>query len=151
MDFTLYEVIFGKVDMCHHRRALANVVLIPSHASRVQHVQISEYLLIRNCMVVKSLHQFFYYHNKYLNSMKCWQISMGPSKCTNQCRSIVQCALGRQHFKRISLKGLKGVCPIWVAKRTVLVYFQHLLPSIGSSYTKTITMYAIGIFFSRML
>jgi hypothetical protein len=30
-------------------------------------------------MVVKSLHQFFYYHSKYLNSMKCQEISMGPS------------------------------------------------------------------------
>jgi hypothetical protein len=46
-------------------------MLIPSHASRVQHVQISEYLLNRNCMAVKSLHQIFYYHNKYLNRMKC--------------------------------------------------------------------------------
>jgi hypothetical protein len=24
------------------------------------------------------------YHNKYLNSMKCQEISTGPSKCTNQ-------------------------------------------------------------------
>jgi hypothetical protein len=38
-------------------------------------------------MAVKSLHQFFYYHSKYLNSMKCQEISMGPSKCTIQCRS----------------------------------------------------------------
>jgi hypothetical protein len=30
-------------------------------------------------MAVKSLHQFFYYHIKYLNSMKCREISMGPS------------------------------------------------------------------------
>jgi hypothetical protein len=36
-------------------------------------------------MVVKSLIQFFYYHSKYLNSMKCREISMGPSKCTIQC------------------------------------------------------------------
>jgi hypothetical protein len=33
----------------------------------------------------KNLHQFFYYHNKYLNSMKYQEISMGPSKCINQC------------------------------------------------------------------
>jgi hypothetical protein len=39
-------------------------------------------------MAVKSLHQFFYYHSKYLNSMKCWEISMGPSKCTIQCSMI---------------------------------------------------------------
>jgi hypothetical protein len=88
MDFTLREVILGKVDMCHCHRVLADAVLIPSHASRVQHVQISDYLLIRNCMVVKILHQFFYYHNKYLNNVKCREISMGPSKCTIQCRLL---------------------------------------------------------------
>jgi hypothetical protein len=27
-------------------------------------------------MAVKSLHQIFYYHSKYLNSMKCREISM---------------------------------------------------------------------------
>jgi hypothetical protein len=37
-------------------------------------------------MAAKSLHQFFYYHNKYLNSMKCQEISMGPSIRTIQCR-----------------------------------------------------------------
>jgi hypothetical protein len=62
-----------------------DAVLIPSYANRVQHVQISEYLLIRNCIAIKSAYQFFYYHNKYLNSMKCLEISMGPSKCTIQC------------------------------------------------------------------
>jgi hypothetical protein len=36
-------------------------------------------------MAIKKLHQFFYYHNKYLNSMKCPEISMGPTKCTIQC------------------------------------------------------------------
>ena len=36
-------------------------------------------------MAVKSLHQFFYYHSKYLNSMKCRKISIGPSICTIQC------------------------------------------------------------------
>jgi hypothetical protein len=30
-------------------------------------------------MAIKSLHQIFYYHSKYLNSMKCWEISVGPS------------------------------------------------------------------------
>jgi hypothetical protein len=30
-------------------------------------------------MAIKSLHQIFYYPNKYLNSMKCQEISMGPS------------------------------------------------------------------------
>jgi hypothetical protein len=44
MDFTFYEVTFGKVDTCHRQHALASAVQIPSHASRVQHVQISEYL-----------------------------------------------------------------------------------------------------------
>ena len=34
-------------------------------------------------MAVKNLNQFFYYQNKYLNSMKCQEISMSPSKCTN--------------------------------------------------------------------
>jgi hypothetical protein len=48
MDFTLCKVTFDKVDTCHRQRALASALLIPSHASRVQHMQISEYLLIRN-------------------------------------------------------------------------------------------------------
>jgi hypothetical protein len=38
-------------------------------------------------MAVKSLHQFFYYHRKYLNSMKCQEISMGPSILIIQCRT----------------------------------------------------------------
>jgi hypothetical protein len=38
-------------------------------------------------MAVKSLYQFFYYHSKYLNNMKCREISMGPSICTIQCRN----------------------------------------------------------------
>jgi hypothetical protein len=37
-------------------------------------------------MAVKSLHQFFYYHSKYLNSMKCREISMGPPIEEIQCR-----------------------------------------------------------------
>jgi hypothetical protein len=36
-------------------------------------------------MAVKSMHQFFYYHSKYLNSMKYQEISMGPSIRTIQC------------------------------------------------------------------
>jgi hypothetical protein len=36
-------------------------------------------------MAIKSLHQIFYYHNKYLNSMKCQEISMGPSIGEIQC------------------------------------------------------------------
>jgi hypothetical protein len=36
-------------------------------------------------MVVKSLHQFLYYHSKYLNSRKCQEISMGPSIHIIQC------------------------------------------------------------------
>ena len=35
------------------------LVHIPSHAIRVQHVYFSEYLLIKNYMAVKSIHQFF--------------------------------------------------------------------------------------------
>jgi hypothetical protein len=31
------------------------------------------------------MHQFFYYHSKYLNSMKYQEISMGPSIRTIQC------------------------------------------------------------------
>jgi hypothetical protein len=31
-------------------------------------------------MAIKSLHQFFYYQNKYLNSMKCQEINMGKRK-----------------------------------------------------------------------
>ena len=70
MDFTLREVTFDKVDMYHHHCTLASAVLIPFHVRRIQHMQISEYLLIRKCMAVKNLYQIFYYHNKYLNSMK---------------------------------------------------------------------------------
>jgi hypothetical protein len=55
----LCKVTFDKVDMYQPQRALANAMLIPSHASKVQHVQINEYLLTRNCMTVKNLHQFF--------------------------------------------------------------------------------------------
>jgi hypothetical protein len=57
MDFILCEATFGKIDTCHRQHALATVVLIPSHFGSVQHMQISEYLLIKNYMVVKSLHQ----------------------------------------------------------------------------------------------
>jgi hypothetical protein len=70
MDFTLCKVTFDKVDTCHRQCTLTSVVLIPSHANRVQQVQISEYLLIRNYMAVKSLSQFLYYHSKYLNNVK---------------------------------------------------------------------------------
>jgi hypothetical protein len=86
MDFTLCEVTFGKVDTCHYQRALVSAVLIPFHAITIQHVQISEYWLIKNRKAVKNLHQFFYYHNKYLNSMKCQEINMDPSQCTIHCR-----------------------------------------------------------------
>jgi ribosomal protein S17 len=44
-------------------------------------------------MAVKNLHRFFYYHSKYLNSMKCREISMGPSIHIIQCRAMVQYAL----------------------------------------------------------
>ena len=74
MDFTLCEVTFGKVDTCHCQHALANVVHIPSYVSKVQHVQISEYFIIKNYMKIKYLDQFFYYHSKYSNSMKCLEI-----------------------------------------------------------------------------
>ena len=56
MDFVLCEVIFYKEDAYHRQYALASVVLIPPHASRAQHVQINEYLLIKNYMAIKSLH-----------------------------------------------------------------------------------------------
>jgi hypothetical protein len=47
-------------------------------------------------MAVKSLHQFFYFHSKYLNSMKCREISMGPSIHIIQCKSY-------QNFKWLEL------------------------------------------------
>jgi hypothetical protein len=53
--------------------------------NRFGHSRYIQSLGVKNYMVVKSLHQFFYYHSKYLNSMKCREISMGPSKCTIQC------------------------------------------------------------------
>ena len=37
-------------------------------------------------MAIKSLHEFFYYHSKYLNNMKCQEISMGLSIGEIQCR-----------------------------------------------------------------
>jgi hypothetical protein len=43
MDFILCEVTFGHVDMCHYLHVLVNEVHIPSHASKVKCVQISEY------------------------------------------------------------------------------------------------------------
>jgi hypothetical protein len=52
MDFTLCEVTFGKVDTYHCHCALVSAMLIPSHTNRVQHVQISEYGLIKNYMAV---------------------------------------------------------------------------------------------------
>jgi hypothetical protein len=106
MDFTLSEVTFGKVDTCHRQRALASAMVIPSHASRVQHVHISEYLLIRNCMAIKSLDQFFYYHSKYLNSVKCREISMSPSKCTIQC-SKHKPRMPQIHDPTVNVKTLK--------------------------------------------
>jgi hypothetical protein len=42
-------------------------------------------------MAVKSLHQIFYYHSKYLNSMKCQEISNGPSIRTIQCSTSSFC------------------------------------------------------------
>jgi hypothetical protein len=60
MDFILYDISFG--------------------------CGIVSMLLSVQCMVVKSLHQIFYYHNKYWNSMKCREINMGPSIHTIQCR-----------------------------------------------------------------
>ena len=48
----------------HRQYALVRIVHIPSHISRVQHVKLSEYLLIKVCTVVKSLYQGFYFHNK---------------------------------------------------------------------------------------
>ena len=40
-------------------------------------------------MALKNLHQFFYYHNKYLNSMKYREIGMDPSI------HIIQCTISR--------------------------------------------------------
>jgi hypothetical protein len=70
MEVILCEVKFGKVDTYHRQHALASTIPIPFHANKVQHLQISEYLLIRNYMVGKNLDNFFYYHSKYLKSVK---------------------------------------------------------------------------------
>jgi hypothetical protein len=53
-------------------------------------------------MAVKSLHQFFYYHSKYLNTMKCQEISMGPSIHIIQCRTSDNFYVfgSRLHFTR---------------------------------------------------
>jgi hypothetical protein len=85
MDFFLCKVTLGQIEKCHCQRALVNALHIPSHASNVQYVQINEYFLIRNCMAIKKLYQFFYC-NKYVKSVKRQEINMGPSKCTIQCR-----------------------------------------------------------------
>jgi hypothetical protein len=39
-------------------------------------------------MTVKVYINFFSYHGKYLNSMKCREISMGPSIGTILCRML---------------------------------------------------------------
>jgi hypothetical protein len=59
MDFTLCKVTFGQLDTCHCQRALINAMHIPSHARRVQCVQISEYFLIRNYIAVKKIASIF--------------------------------------------------------------------------------------------
>jgi hypothetical protein len=82
-------------------------------------------------MVVKSLHQIFYYHSKYLNSMKCREISMGPSIRTIQCTSYVLAEVSasppdnkpdhchqRTQFLDFSIFGL-------------LHFFWHFFPKIG--------------------
>ena len=37
-----------------------------------------------------SIFKIFYYHSKYLNSMKCQKISMGPSIRITQCRILAE-------------------------------------------------------------
>jgi hypothetical protein len=51
--FPSAKLLLIKIDACHHHRVLASAVLITLHASKVQHVQFSEYLLIKNCMAKK--------------------------------------------------------------------------------------------------
>ena len=53
-------------------------------------------------MALQSLHQFFYYHNKNLNNMKCWEIGMDPYIHTNQCSSFIKlehCLVFVQHME----------------------------------------------------
>jgi hypothetical protein len=80
-------------------------------------------------MAVKSLHQFFYYHSKYLNSMKCREISMSPST------GEIQCSI---HIADISAKALcimkEGI--IWFVWWTIF----HIL------YTIYTTLYMIYVY-----
>jgi hypothetical protein len=39
-------------------------------------------------MAIKNLHQFFYYHSKYLNNMKYREISIDPFIHIIRCRTI---------------------------------------------------------------
>jgi hypothetical protein len=48
-------------------------------------------------MALKNLHQIFYYHSKYLNSMKCQEISMGPSIWTIQCSNNIESSKNNEH------------------------------------------------------
>jgi hypothetical protein len=85
---------------------------IPSHAIKVVYVWFSEYLWIKNCMALQSLHHFFYYHNKYyLNSMKCWEIGMGPYICTNQCSSFIKLEQCPVFVQRMEVSQNSQTCP----------------------------------------
>jgi hypothetical protein len=64
-------------------------------------------------MVVKSLHQFFYYHSKYLNSMKCREISMNLSIGEIQCTNLDK--VGTPNFA-LDLQLLLLLAPIIVQK-----------------------------------
>jgi hypothetical protein len=71
-------------------------------------------------MAVKSLHQLFYYYNKYLNNLKCQEISMGPSKCTIHC--IINCFFKYRKVHKIQIfyKNFKIYMKSWLLVIIVL-------------------------------
>jgi hypothetical protein len=72
-------------------------------------------------MTVKSLHQFFYYHSKYLNSMKCREISMDLS--------IPKCALtgspNQTKMNRLTFKALLQIKNISFRNQPIPVLHQN--------------------------
>jgi hypothetical protein len=84
MDFTLCDISFGRgiVSMLILVQSISLSMLLKSNMCNLVNI-----FKLKNYMAVKNLHQFFYYQSKYLNSMKCREISMGPSIGEIQCSS----------------------------------------------------------------
>jgi hypothetical protein len=72
-------------------------------------------------MAVKSLRQIFYYHSKYLNSMKCREISMGPSIRT------IQCSLLSWDWKSFFCKSPSGLLEYGICHQRKLQFEQSFI------------------------